>query len=104
MVTTIIVMIILGAVLGLGLGVADKFLKVEVDERVEKVTAMLPNYNCGGCGFPGCDGLAAAIGTCGGFGKWRSSKCFPVQAKQTGSKNGDCRIFEYYTGAGWHLL
>ena len=47
MVTTIIVMIILGAVLGLGLGVADKFLKVEVDERVEKVKAMIPNYNCG---------------------------------------------------------
>ena len=61
MVTTIIVMIILGAVLGLGLGVADKFLKVEVDERVEKVTAMLPNYNCGGCGYAGCSGLAEAL-------------------------------------------
>ena len=41
-------------VLGLGLGVADKYLKVEADVRVEKVTSLLPGYNCGGCGFPGC--------------------------------------------------
>jgi electron transport complex protein RnfB len=22
---------------------------------------MLPGYNCGGCGYPGCSGLAAAL-------------------------------------------
>lgn len=71
-IVAIIMMLVLGAILGLGLGVADKFLSVPVDERVEKVTSMLPNYNCGGCGYAGCSGLAealvsgevAVVGTC----------------------------------------
>lgn len=54
-------MLLLGAILGVGLGIADKFLSVEVDERIEKVSSMLPNYNCGSCGFPGCAGLAEAL-------------------------------------------
>lgn len=61
MLTAILVMVVLGALLGLGLGVADKFLKVEIDERVEAVTGLLPGYNCGGCGFAGCSGLAEAL-------------------------------------------
>lgn len=59
--SAIVLMLVLGAILGLGLGVADKFLKVEVDERVETVTNMLPGYNCGSCGFPGCSGMAEAM-------------------------------------------
>ena len=43
------------------LGVAAKVFAVEVDERVPLVRECLPGANCGGCGFPGCDGLAAAI-------------------------------------------
>ena len=35
--------------------------KVEVDEKEEAVLAALPGNNCGGCGFAGCSGLAAAI-------------------------------------------
>lgn len=62
-ITPIIMMLILGALLGLGLGFADKVLKVEVDSRVEVVTEMLPGYNCGGCGYPGCSGLADALVT-----------------------------------------
>ena len=61
MVTAIIMMLILGAILGLGLGIADSKLKVEVDERVEHVTGMLPGYNCGGCGYPGCSGFAEGM-------------------------------------------
>ena len=59
----IAVAIVLGiaALMGLLLAVADKFLFVAVDERVETVTAMLPNANCGGCGYPGCAGLAEAL-------------------------------------------
>ena len=57
-IVAVIMMLVLGAVLGLGLGVADKYLKVEADVRVEKVTSLLPGYNCGGCGFPGCSGMA----------------------------------------------
>ena len=61
MVFAIVVMLALGIILGLGLGVADKFLKVEADPRVEKVSGLLPNYNCGGCGYAGCSALAEAM-------------------------------------------
>ncbi|MCH4284483.1 MULTISPECIES: (Fe-S)-binding protein [Bacillota] len=60
-ITAIAMMLVLGAILGLGLGIADKFLSVEVDERIEKVSSMLPNYNCGSCGYAGCSGLAEAL-------------------------------------------
>ena len=40
MVTAIVMMLVLGAILGLGLGIADRFLSVEVDERIEKVSSM----------------------------------------------------------------
>ena len=50
-----------GLIIGLLLGVASIKFKVEVDEREEAVLAALPGNNCGGCGFPGCSGLAAAI-------------------------------------------
>lgn len=51
----------ISVILGLGLALADKFLRVEVDARIEEVTKMLPNANCGGCGYPGCSGFATAL-------------------------------------------
>ena len=50
-----------GLFIGLFLGVAAIKFKVEVDEKEEAVLAALPGNNCGGCGLPGCSGLAAAI-------------------------------------------
>ncbi|MDE6203604.1 MAG: RnfABCDGE type electron transport complex subunit B, partial [Lachnospiraceae bacterium] len=50
-----------GLFIGLFLGIAAIKFKVEVDEKEEAVLAALPGNNCGGCGFPGCSGLAAAI-------------------------------------------
>lgn len=50
-----------GIVLGLFLGVSGEALKVEVDPKEEAVLAALPGNNCGGCGYAGCSGLAAAI-------------------------------------------
>ena len=40
--------------------VAKKF-KVEEDPRIDAVTEMLPGANCGGCGYPGCRGMAEAL-------------------------------------------
>lgn len=57
----ILVMLVLGCVLGAILYIASVAFHVEVDEREEKVTAMLPGYNCGACGYPGCSGLAKAL-------------------------------------------
>ena len=50
-----------GLFIGIFLGVAGKKFAVEVDEKEVAVREALPGNNCGGCGFPGCDGLAAAI-------------------------------------------
>lgn len=50
-----------GLLIGLLLGVAGKKFAVEVNEKEVAVRAELPGNNCGGCGYPGCDGLAAAI-------------------------------------------
>ena len=51
----------LGLLFGAILAYASKKFAVEVDEREEKILAVLPGANCGGCGFPGCGGMAAAI-------------------------------------------
>ena len=50
-----------GLLIGVFLGMAGIKFAVEVDEREEAVLAALPGNNCGGCGYPGCSGLAAAI-------------------------------------------
>ena len=50
-----------GLFIGVFLGVAGKKFAVEVDEKEVAVREALPGNNCGGCGYPGCDGLAAAI-------------------------------------------
>lgn len=50
-----------GLIIGILLGVAGEKFKVEVNEKEIAVRECLPGNNCGGCGYPGCDGLAAAI-------------------------------------------
>ena len=50
-----------GLIIGLLLGIAGKKLAVQVNEKEIAVREKLPGNNCGGCGYPGCDGLAAAI-------------------------------------------
>ena len=56
-----VVVAAVGLFIGIFLGVAGKKFAVEVDEREVAVRAALPGNNCGGSGYPGCDGLAAAI-------------------------------------------
>ncbi|GHU40326.1 hypothetical protein FACS1894111_00800 [Clostridia bacterium] len=50
-----------GALIGFFLCFAGEKLKVEIDEREEKILALLPGVNCGACGHAGCGTLAAAI-------------------------------------------
>ncbi|MGE5945244.1 MAG: electron transport complex subunit RsxB [Betaproteobacteria bacterium] len=52
----------LGAVvLGAALGYASIRFKVEGDPLVEKIEGILPQTQCGQCGFPGCKPYAEAI-------------------------------------------
>jgi RnfABCDGE-type electron transport complex B subunit len=47
--------------LGLALGFFKQFFAVEQDPLIGRIREILPGANCGACGFPGCDGYAAAI-------------------------------------------
>ena len=53
------------AVLGLGLSsvlaLANKRLHVYEDPRIDAVDDLLPQANCGACGFPGCRAFAEAL-------------------------------------------
>ncbi|NLM19284.1 MAG: RnfABCDGE type electron transport complex subunit B [Clostridiaceae bacterium] len=50
-----------GIILGIILAVFSKLMTVEVEEKEEKIRAMLPSANCGACGYTGCDGYAQAL-------------------------------------------
>ena len=41
--------------------VCSKKFAVKEDPRIAQVTEVLPGANCGGCGFPGCSGMADAV-------------------------------------------
>ena len=59
--SAIIILTALGLVLGLSLGIAGKYLKVEADPLVEQIEALMPGSQCGQCGFPGCRPAAEAV-------------------------------------------
>lgn len=60
-VTSIVVLFLLGLVASAVLAAASKLLYVEEDPRVEAVVGALPGANCGGCGYAGCEGYAVAV-------------------------------------------
>lgn len=79
--TAMAVVGVVGIFVGLFLGVAGIRFKVQVDEKEEAVLAALPGNNCGGCGYAGCSGLAAAISR----GEAPVNAC-PVGGGATGEK------------------
>ncbi len=61
MLEAILVMAGIGIILGAVLGFSAIRFKVEGDPLVEKIDAILPQTQCGQCGFPGCRPYATAI-------------------------------------------
>jgi len=61
MIAAILSLTLLGAALGVALGIAARFLRVEGNPVVDDIAALMPGSNCGQCGYPGCSGAAAAI-------------------------------------------
>ena len=53
--------LVLAFILGLTLGFFKQFFAVEEDPLIGQLREILPGANCGACGFPGCDGYAAAV-------------------------------------------
>lgn len=56
----VIVLGAIGLISALILFFASKKFAVYEDERIAKVAEVLPQANCGGCGYPGCSGFAGA--------------------------------------------
>ncbi len=61
MLTAVLVLSLLALALGLGLGYAAIRFKVEGDPLAEKIDKLLPQTQCGQCGFAGCKPYAAAM-------------------------------------------
>ena len=61
MISAILVICGLAAIFGLLLGYAAIRYKVEGDPMVDKIDAILPQTQCGQCGFVGCRPYAEAI-------------------------------------------
>ncbi|NBI13782.1 electron transport complex subunit RsxB [[Haemophilus] felis] len=57
----IIAIVVLAIIFGSLLGLASIKLKVEADPIVEKIDALLPQSQCGQCGYPGCKPYAQAV-------------------------------------------
>lgn len=51
----------LGLVFGVLLALASVAFFVKPDLRVQLIREALPGANCGGCGYPGCDGYAEGV-------------------------------------------
>lgn len=75
--TTYVLPVIIFAVIGGAAGglllLGSKFLAVETDETVSRIAEVLPNANCGACGYSGCEGYAKAVAA----GEAPNNKCKP---------------------------
>ena len=61
MFSALLVMVAIAVVIGLVLGWSAIRFKVEGNPLAEKIDAILPQTQCGQCGFPGCRPYAEAI-------------------------------------------
>lgn len=61
MLTALLLMVGLGLILGAALGYSSLKFKVDGDPLVARIDAILPQTQCGQCGYPGCKPYATAI-------------------------------------------
>jgi Na+-translocating ferredoxin:NAD+ oxidoreductase subunit B len=59
--SAIVVLALLAVAFGLVLGFAAQRYRIEGDPLVEQIDRILPQTQCGQCGFPGCKPYATAI-------------------------------------------
>ncbi len=73
MLEAILVLATLAGLLGLILGYAAERFRVEEDPIVDQINALLPQTQCGQCGYPGCKPYAEAIAS----GEADINRCVP---------------------------
>lgn len=72
---------ILGFLFSFGLVFAYKKFRVVEDPKIEKIADLLPQANCGACGYAGCRALAEALAK----GRATANSC-PVGGNETASQ------------------
>lgn len=67
---------VIAIIFGVVLSLANMYLHVEEDKRIEEVEKMLPGLNCGACGTPSCKAFATEIvgGTAGNLSRCKPGK------------------------------
>lgn len=73
----VIVLGLVGLISAVVLFVASKKFAVYEDPRIGQVGEVLPQANCGGCGYPGCSGFAAACVKASESGSLSELNCAP---------------------------
>ncbi len=73
MITSVVIFSLLALLLGLVLGYATIIFKVDGNPVVDRISAILPQTQCGQCGYPGCKPYAEAISK----GEARINQCPP---------------------------
>ncbi|MGC8765281.1 MAG: RnfABCDGE type electron transport complex subunit B [Brevinematia bacterium] len=58
---SMLVMFGISLVLGTMIAIFSKVFEIKKDPLLEELVAALPAYNCGACGFPGCEQYAEAV-------------------------------------------
>jgi len=75
LITPIVITSLISGILGLLISIVSKIFFIKNDEKKEEIYKMLPGYNCGACGKPGCMALAEDI--C--INKNNVNKCKPIK-------------------------
>jgi Na+-translocating ferredoxin:NAD+ oxidoreductase RNF subunit RnfB len=73
----VVVLGLVGLISAVVLFVASKKFAVYEDPRIKQVGEVLPQANCGGCGYPGCSGFAAACVKASESGSLSDLNCAP---------------------------
>ena len=99
----LIAVLVLGAIAlvsALVLFLVSKKFAVEEDPRLGQVQEVLPGANCGGCGFPGCSGLASALVKGADGGSIDGLFC-PVGGEQVMGRVADLLGMAVAASPGW---
>jgi len=83
-ITSISVLGGMGLVFGIGLAYASKKFAPKVDPKVAEIEKALPAYNCGACGYAGCNAYAEAVAS----GEAEVNLCKPG-GEEVSNKLGD---------------
>lgn len=83
--TALVVLGVIALIAAIVLYVCSKRFAVDEDPRIGEVAALLPQANCGGCGYAGCSGMAGALVKAADGGSLEGLSC-PVGGSETMQK------------------